>query len=471
MFIGRDREVLQLQRQLDRKASSLIVCRGRRRIGKSRLIQEFSKKFDTFIEIQGLAPRKGIDKKAQLINFREQLSEAYSLKTDEFSNWTEAFASLDEASANGSVLILLDEISWMSANEPDFVGKLKIAWDKKFSKNANLMLVLCGSVTSWIDENILNGSDFMGRISLTLSLSPLRLPECNAFWGVNRDHTSSHEKLKVLSVIGGIPRYLELIQPGESADMMVRNMCFAPGGVLLNEFDHIFNDIFNAKATQYKAILNAINSGAKSFSDICSALGVSNNGIVSGRLQDLCVAGFVTQDTLWKINGKKSRLTQFRISDNYVRFYLKFIEPVKEQIQAGLYEFRSLSALPSWNTVIALQFENLVLNHIEMICKKINIHQETLISASPYFQNKTAKQDSCQCDLIIRSQHALYVCEIKFKKKISNDVIDDVAQRIEKLTIPKNLSLHKVLIYEGDLSQQVTSSGYFDHLIQFSDFL
>ena len=127
------------------------------------------------------------------------------------------FWSLSEFCNQGPVLIVLDEISWMGAKDPTFLGKLKTMWDQHFSKNPKLILIISGSQSTWIERNILSSTGFIERISLTIDLKELPLSECVEFWGGHQHNLSSYEMFKVLAVTGGIPRYFEEIQSKLSA--------------------------------------------------------------------------------------------------------------------------------------------------------------------------------------------------------------------------------------------------------------
>ena len=234
MFVGRNEELAQLARIKDLKKASLIVCRGRRRIGKSTLIEQFGQSVRRFLEFQGLAPREQLGNTDQLASFSQQLAAQIGLPPLLLRNWGEAFSLLARETEEGEALIFLDEISWMAAHDRDFVGQLKIIWDTKLKKNPDLILVLCGSVSSWIDRNILNSADFMGRVSLTLNLQELPLHQCHYFWGKNRNRISSSEKFRILSITGGIPRYLEEVDYKNSAEQNITDLCFNPSGILFH---------------------------------------------------------------------------------------------------------------------------------------------------------------------------------------------------------------------------------------------
>jgi hypothetical protein len=172
--------------------------------------------------------------------------------------------------------------------------------------------------------------------------------------------------------------------------------------------------------------------------------------------------------------GKKTRknpLSKFRLRDNYLRFYLKYIEPKKHLIEQGLYEDLFLEDLPEWNTIIGFQFENLILNNLPSIQRILQIAPSSIFSAAPYFQHKTKRAEACQIDLLIQCRYVVYVCEVKCGQKISPDVIDQVAEKIRKLSMAKKVSIRTVLIYQGELPPKITQANFFTHLIPFQQFL
>ena len=164
-------------------------------------------------------------------------------------------------------------------------------------------------------------------------------------------------------------------------------------------------------------------------------------------------------------------MSRYRLSDNYLRFYLKYIEPKRELIENGLYEQLFLDDLPEWPTIMGLQFENLVLNNLSSIQHILQISSSSILSAAPYFQNETKRHKSCQIDLLIQCRYSIYVCEIKFRQKINTDVIEEVKEKITRLKTSKEISIRPVLIYEGELSPQIERAGFFTHLISFNQLL
>ncbi len=475
-FIGRQVELEQLRRTARLAKAALVICRGRRRIGKSTLIEHFARGYDHFYEFQGLAPRDQIQNQHQLENFSRQLAAQQGLPELQLRNWHEAFALLARLTTGQRALIFLDEISWMASRDKDFVGQLKIAWDTLFKNNKQLMLVLCGSVSSWIDKNILNSADFLGRVSLSLDLQELPLNKCNEFFceigGAAGKRMSALEKFRILSVTGGVPRYLEEIDYRATAERNITDLCFRSSGILVAEFDKIFNDIFSTRAPAYREIVRTLADGARSGSEICERLNIAPSGTFTQYLDDLEACGFVQRDYVYSLaTGKCGKLSRYRLKDNYLRFYLKYIEPIREKITAGLFESQEPQSFSAFDTILGLQFQNLVLNNLPHLLQQLRIPPAQVRSASPYFQHKTGRQKACQVDLLIDTKYAVYVCEIKFRRHLPVTVIDEVAEKAAKLKVGSGKSLRRVLIYMGELAPSIEETGAFEELISFERFL
>lgn len=176
LFVGREKEREEFRQLLRKKTASLVVCEGRRRIGKSTLIRECAKEAQHFLAFEGLPPRSNLGRGDQLKAFAQQLAAQTRAPNVSLENWPQAFQLLSSLLPQGRTVLLLDEISWMAIGEPDFAGHFKAGWDQFFSQRDGLIVVLCGSVSSWIQENILKQTGFVGRCSWEFSLPPLSLP-------------------------------------------------------------------------------------------------------------------------------------------------------------------------------------------------------------------------------------------------------------------------------------------------------
>lgn len=351
--------------------------------------------------------------------------------------------------------------------------ELKNAWDLHFSGNPDLILILCGSVSSWIEENILRSTGFVGRVSLDILLDELSIAESGEFWLAQKNKISAYEKLKVLSVTGGVPKYLEEIIPSESAEDNIHKLCFQSNGLLFREFEQIFSDLFSKKAQTYRNIVKTLANSPLSLDEICKQLHLEKSGSLSRYLDNLVLAGFVHEDCTWNLFTKaESRLKKFRLRDNYIRFYLRHIEPNKDKITKDIFETKSFMYLPGWESVMGLQFENLVINNWKGLCKELRIDLMDVTNVGPFFQRATNRQKGCQIDLMIQTRHnTLYVCEIKFSvSEVKSSVINEMEKRIGSLSIPKGFSIRPVLIHVNGVSQAVKESEIFNDIIDFSQF-
>ncbi len=473
IFVGREKELARLKSLFEKKSASLVVLTGRRRIGKSRLIEQFASN-KRFYSFSALAPEEGITGQTQREEFAKELSKQFDMPPLRADDWSDLFSFLAKQTREGQVIILLDEISWMAMDDPTFLGKLKNAWDKEFKKNPQLIMILCGSVSTWIEQNIISSTGFFGRISLYPTVDELSLADCNIMLDTIGFRASAYEKFKILSVTGGIPWYIEHIQPKLSADDNIKNLCFNKDGILFNEFDLIFHDIFMKRSEIYKPIIEILAEKPLEFDEISRSLNYSNSGALSEYLDALVKTGFITRDYTWlPRTGRISRLSHFRLSDNYLRFYLKYISKNINNIRNDGFENTSLSTMPGWETIMGLQFENLVLKNRKRLHEILKINPEDIVASNPFFQRKTTRMPGCQIDYMVQNKFGtIYVCEIKFSRHpIKFSIIDEVKSKITRLKLPRNTACRAVLIHVNGVSDEVVEQQYFSDIIDFSELL
>jgi AAA+ ATPase superfamily predicted ATPase len=472
-FIGRHAELQALKDLLGKKTASLVVIKGRRRIGKTRLIEEFAKG-KNFIRFVGLAPTEGITAQSQRDEFSLHLSQQTSLPEIKTDDWSKLFSLLAEKTKRGQIIILFDEITWMAHDDPTFLSKLKNAWELYFSKNPQLILILCGSISAWIEKNILSSTGYFGRISKKITLHELPLNRCNQLLEEIGFKRSAYEKFLILSLTGGVPWYIELINRKYSALENIKNLCFEPDGILVNEHNYIFHDLFGSRGPVYEKITEFLAKQSSEYSDLVQGIHYSSSGTLSEYLAELIESGYVSRHFSWTIQTGKEKITSiYRLSDNYLRFYYRYILPKLTQIQSGKYSEIAVSSLPAWNSIMGFQFESLVLNNRRLIQKELRILPEEIVVDNPYYQRKTKRLVGCQVDYMIQTRmNTLFACELKFsQKELNTSIIQEVQQKIKNLQIPKNFSCLPVLIHVNGVSDEVIESEYFYKIINFTDLL
>ncbi len=476
-FIGRDRYLEKLEdiRRLDR--ASLVVIKGRRRIGKSRLAEEFSRKKPEkkFFSFTGLPPGKDVTAQDQRDNFASELSAMCGLSPFlSFKNWTHAFRELTKQISKNPTIILLDEISWMGEDDPTFIPKLKVWWDSYLQHMPNVMLIFCSSISIWIDENILSGTAFFGRISLKLTIEELSLSECATFLKGRGFKGSTYEIFKILAVTGGIPWYLEQISPYHSADENIKRLAFESEGLFTTEFHDIFHDLFQKKGTMCKEIVYQLADGMKEAATLRTTLNYPSSGFFSEQLEALIISGFITKHYKWALKtGQIGKSFLYRLSDNYLRFFIKYIEPNLPRIKQNSFSDMALSQLSGWDILWGFQIENLLIKNRSRLLESLGIHAADVLADGPYAQKTNTRQKGCQIDYLIQTQmRSLYICEFKFKRRgIDVEIIEEMKLKEKKLSAPRGFAKIPVLFHLGEVSLKVYESKYFYRIIDISDFL
>lgn len=476
-YIGRDRILDQLKTLEHKDKASLVVIKGRRRIGKSRLAEEFGKD-KVFIPFTGYPPTADATSQDQLNSFSEQLCHNFKKSPRTFLSWSDAFNALGNAlsehTLNRKTVVLFDEISWMAHKSPKFLGQFKIWWDLNHSNYPNLIFILCGSISSWIEENILKSTAFFGRISLEINLLPLTIPECAEFLRQNHFKGSAYEYYKILSVVGGIPWYLEQITHNKLADSQIIDLCFQPNGRLVNEFDRIFHDLFGHHGTIYKKIIQCLQDGMRTQSEIRAMLDYPRSGTLGKHIHNLIVSGFVTKHFQWSLKTSQiGRQSLYRLSDQYVRFFLKYIQPNLPTIQQGVFNQKELVKLPGWDTIMGLQVESLLLQNRYLMLDSLEIKGQDIVADNPYFQKPVARKKGCQIDYLIQTnQRNLFVCEFKFnRREIGPEIILSMKEKLTRFIAPEGYAKIPVLFHLGDVSESVYADKFFYRIVNISDYL
>lgn len=472
LFIGRKNELERLETLHRKKTPHLVVVKGRRRIGKSRLIHFFASKCTNhrFWNFAGLAPEDGMDDQSQRDHFGRQLAAHLKLPPFTFQDWTDAFEHLSRYMKAGDIL-LFDEISWMGSKDLSFIPKLKAWWDKQ---HLPILAFFCGSVSTWIEENILKSTAFFGRIHLTITLEPLPIPDSYQLLRASGFQGSDYDTYKLLNILGGIPWYLEQVSPGQTADDLIKQLCFEKDSLLVLEFDRIFHDLFNGKGASYKKILNALKEGMKTLADIRKTIAFPHSGTLSTLMEHLIIAGFVQKQPLWSFKTNKPlKQSLYRICDPYMRFYLKLIEPQQSKIDLGGFQGVAISTLPGFEAHIGLQLEQLLLQNTTLLLKSIGINPADVIASGPFRQSKTNTKGGCQIDYLVQTATKnLFLCEFKFKRReLGIDLISEVQEKIKALKVPRGFATIPVLFHIGGVSTPLATSGYFYRIVDIADFL
>jgi len=238
------------------------------------------------------------------------------------------------------------------------------------------------------------------------------------------------------------------------------------------DYEYIFLSLLERSSVHYQEFVEILCEKSLERNDIIRQINLSDTGLVSNYLEELTVSGFLSRDFTWHLNSEKiSKLSKYRLSDNYLRFYVKYIRPNIPKIEKDRFEQHSITTLSGWSSIMGLQIENLVLNNMNQVNKLIGIYPDEIVNEGPFFQRKTARQQGCQIDYLVQAKFGtLYLCEIKFSRKgIGRNVITEVQEKISRLSLPKNFSVKPILIHVGDVYDEVMDCNYFAKIIDLTE--
>lgn len=423
-IIGRKHEQEKLEKAFLSKRAEFIAVYGRRRVGKTFLIRSFfSKKEAIFFQVSGI--HKG-SASIQLNEFTKEIKAAFfpsQTRLDAPKSWMEAFELLTEIIrryADGKkVILFFDELPWMALRSSKLLQALEYYWNRFWVNMPNIKLIVCGSATSWILNNIIkNKGGLHNRVTLRLPIEAFNLAETKAFLNYENISYDSYQTLQLYMCLGGIPYYLTMLDPGFSAIQNINRVCFQKKGSLLDEFDLLFSSLFT-NADLYKTIIKIIAAKREGISrEEVERKIKQKGGQLSKKLTELEEVGFISSFTPW---GREKRGLYYKIIDEYILFYLTWIVPgTKTKISQELTNkyWEEISQTQAWKSWAGYAFESVCFKHIGGIRKALHIPDGAQSYSWKYLPKKAAKdQHGAQIDLVFdRNDGVINLCEIKYSK-------------------------------------------------------
>ncbi len=403
-IIGRVAEKEILANALNSSRSELIAIYGRRRIGKTFLIREFYEKEIVFSMTGYSVGNRAV----QIKNFMTKLNEVTNeFKDNKPKDWIDSFVLLKKfinglRKNKGKKVIFIDEFPWIASDKSGFLPAFENFWNDFCAARTDLVIVVCGSAASYMMKKLIkNHKGLSKRITQKINLKPFNLAEVKEFFEYKKNPIIEYELLKIYMSLGGIPEYLEQVQKGESAISTIDRLCFQSGAYLEDEFDVVFESLFDS-STFHKKIIDVLAAGKKkglTRADLLDKCGVDSSGRFSQSLVELEISGFVLKYTSYK---GKSKETLYRIYDEYCLFYLQFMKPFKENSWQQLYQRQE------YKTWYGYAFETICLKHSLEIKRALKI--EGIASENYAWSNPKA-----QVDMVIdREDNWINLCEMKF---------------------------------------------------------
>ncbi len=367
MIIGRDKEIKILNENYVSPESSFIAIYGRRRVGKTYLINEV---FENKIFFRHAGVYQGTTKE-QLNSFTSSLRDIGCNINVELSDWFKAFEELKNAIKESNIkkkVIFLDEIAWMYTKKSSFIKALENFWNSWACARHDIMLIICSSATSWIINNIIHSKGGLyNRVTCQLFLEPFTLTECEKYCTYKKLSLSRKQIIEVYMVIGGIPYYWNYIKKGQSIPQFIDTCFFSNNAILKNELKYIFSSLFS-NPEDYLKIIEALSTKKYGLTrqEIIKTAKLIDNGLFTNKLEDLINCGFIREYSPL-IYKKQSVL--YQLIDPFTIFHYHFLV---KKINDENFWSNQLNT-PLINTWKGLAFERICFLQLNSIKKALGI--------------------------------------------------------------------------------------------------
>jgi uncharacterized protein len=412
-IIGRKNELEILDNVFNSSKSEFIILYGRRRVGKTFLInRRFSEHF-TF-RMTALARTK-IQK--QLVNFQSAFNAvappSMALETTP-PNWFMAFQAiikLAEADTRPRKVIFFDELPWFDSHNSDFLSALEHFWNSWASYRSDVLLIACGSAASWMINSIIhNHGGLHNRLTERIALQPFTLSETEEFLKSKGAAYTRYQLLELYMVMGGIPYYLDNIQVNRSIAQNIERMFFSINGILSTEYDDLYRSLFN-NPTKHITVIEALTRKSKGLTrpELLDLTKLPDGGSTKKVLDELEQSGFIKKYLPF---GKGKRDALYQLIDPFTLFYMNF---VKDTMAEGEGAWLTQIDSPKWEAWSGYAFEYLCRYHVKNIKKHLGIGA---VYAEISTWRSQAKSGGAQIDMLIdRKDGIVNICEIKFSTK------------------------------------------------------
>lgn len=415
MMVGRKQEKTELLTAYQSEYSKFIAVYGRRRVGKTFLIRETFNYSFTF-QHTGMPNGKMKD---QLLNFKDSLQKAANKKYKQFKNWREAFSALEiwlESLSEGKKVVFLDELPWMDTPKSDLISGLEHFWNAWASARKDILLIVCGSATSWIVNKLINNHGGLhNRITNNIKVNPFTLSECEQFAKANNLEMNRYQIVECYMIMGGVPYYWSLLNRELSLAQNIDLLFFNQNtDGLTHEYEKLYASLFT-HPEPYIRIIEALATKKKGLTrdEIINASKVPTGGDLTRYLNDLEWCGFIRK---YNGIGKLSKDVIYQLLDNFTLFYFKYIRGNKNN---DIHFWTNNIGSALYRTWSGLAFERVCLQHIEQLKKALGIAGVLTNVYSWQTEEDIEKGiEKSQIDLLLdRNDNVINICEMKFSEQ------------------------------------------------------
>ena len=407
IIVGRKKEKEELLSLFRSDHSEFITVYGRRRVGKTFLINNLFAD-DYAFKVTAIL---GGNTQEQLRIFSDALSKYGKEDTQYLSDWFDAFNGLRELlekSSKKRKVVFIDEMPWFDTKKSRFVPALEHFWNGWASAQNNIMLIVCGSSASWIAKKLFrNRGGLHNRITRRILLQPFTLAECHKYSECMGFPTDDLNLLETYMTFGGIPYYMSLMSKNLSLAQNVNRLCFSPGGELRDEFSNLYASLFN-NASRHIMVVEALGKKKIGLSrdEIKKITKIPEGGSLSEALEELELSGFIRKYAPF---ARVKRGTLYQLVDHFTLFHISFIKDCSIEDPDYWMKKRETQSFRVWR---GYAFEQVCLTHVRQIIKTIGV--AGVITHVESWRSEQS-EPGVQIDMLInRNDRVISLCEIKY---------------------------------------------------------
>lgn len=450
-LIGRKNEIEELERYAQSTKAEFVAIYGRRRIGKTFLVNNVFRNRLAF-SMTGIIDGSFDE---QMHAFTDAMS-LYGNKLEKTpKTWLEAFSILRDYLSKKKRLrrriVFIDELPCLDTQRSGFVRALGYFWNSWASLQDNILFIVCGSATSWMVSKIIDDRGGLhNRITQEMHLQPFTLAETEKYFSVNGFSWGRTSILQAYMVFGGVPYYLSLLRKEQSLANNIDRLLFSSDAVLRYEYDRLFQTLFNSPEP-YKHIVKLLaeNKSGLTRKELTEKLGLKTGGNLTMLLQNLIRCDFLR---MYNVKGKKIKSSSgiYQIKDFFSLFYATFLQ---NNITTNEHFWTDHIETPTHNTWYGLSFERVCMSHISQIKKALGIDRIN----TEYYSWRSRKQvDNVQIDLVIeRSDGNVNICEMKYYKSPYSIDAEEEKRLDRRVEVYKN----EMKTNDGVLLTMITANG------------
>jgi len=419
-IIGREKEISELEYLMQTDKSEFLAVYGRRRVGKSFLVDEVygsAMAFRTvgiFIKNDELSEESY--RQEQLRHFYDSLMDCGLPATcSRPTSWLEAFGLLKQLIRKKRAkrkVIFLDELPWLAGpKSADFIAELGFFWNNFAAVQRNIILVVCGSATSWMLDNVIREyGGLHGRLTSQMHVQPFTLNECERYYQKRAFHLSRYEMVLSYMALGGIPYYLDLLRKDRTLTENLDEFFFRKAKAK-QEFEDVYVGLFNSK-DNYVGIVRALGEQVYGMTrtEISKAIGQKSGGGLSKMLDNLEQSDIIRT---YIRHGGSQKETVYQLVDFFSLFYLRHIEKVAN-VQNG---WKSLQRSPQFFSWAGITFELVAIMHQQQLAEALRIGT---VSGCYCWKGTSPVGIGAQIDLVLewKGERTDYLIEMKYSESI-----------------------------------------------------